>query len=184
MSEYIIDSGELYHYGVKGMKWGVRNDRKRSIVINGRKAPATRFDGQMDIKEMLAHKPKVKDAFGEVRTMMKIKTKDDIQAWSENEDAKIRDDLHYGKITRKEAERKWGLLASRTEYMLSALSGRRFVDNSHIMNLSIQQLQSTLACRLRVWACLEERTRSCSERCKQLKEAPTLRQGLFFFLFL
>lgn len=108
MSEYIIDSGELYHYGVKGMKWGVRKDRKRYVVINGRKVPVTRF-------------------------------KDDIQAWSENEDAKIRDDLHYGKITRKEAERKWDLLASRTEYMLRASSGRRFVDNSHIMNLSIQQ---------------------------------------------
>lgn len=31
MSYYIIvDSSELYHHGVKGMKWGVRHDRKRS----------------------------------------------------------------------------------------------------------------------------------------------------------
>ena len=24
MNEYIINNGELYHYGVKGMKWGVQ----------------------------------------------------------------------------------------------------------------------------------------------------------------
>lgn len=139
MSECIIDSGELYHYGVKGMKWGVRKDRKRYVVINGRKVPVTRFNGQMETKEMLAHKPKIKDVFRDIHEMSKLKTKDDIQAWSENEDAKIRDDLHYGKITKKEAERKWDLLASRTEYMLSASRGRRFIDNSHIMNLSTQQ---------------------------------------------
>ena len=28
MSEYIIQNGELYHHGVKGMKWGVRKQRQ------------------------------------------------------------------------------------------------------------------------------------------------------------
>jgi hypothetical protein len=28
MSEFIIHNGELYHHGVKGMKWGVRKARK------------------------------------------------------------------------------------------------------------------------------------------------------------
>ena len=27
VSEYIITNGELYHYGVRGMRWGVRNKR-------------------------------------------------------------------------------------------------------------------------------------------------------------
>lgn len=139
MSEYINDNGELYHYGVKGMKWGVRKDRKRYVMINGRKVPVTRFDGQMETKEMLAHKPKIKDVFRDYHAMSKLKTKNDIQEWSENEDAKIRDDLFYGKISNKEAQRRSDLLASRTAYMLRAANGRRFIENSHVMNLSIQQ---------------------------------------------
>ena len=35
MSEYTIVNGELYHYGVKGMKWGVRrNTRLKSVYAN------------------------------------------------------------------------------------------------------------------------------------------------------
>lgn len=139
MSEYIIVNGELYHHGVKGMKWGVRKDRKHYVVINGRKVPVTRFNGQMETKEMLAHKPKIKDVFRDYHSMSKLKTTDDIQDWSENEDAKIRDDLNYGKITKEEAERRWDLLASRTEYMLRAAKARSFVNNSRFMDLSIQQ---------------------------------------------
>lgn len=32
MSEYVIANGELYHWGVKGMKWGVRKKRKDKYV--------------------------------------------------------------------------------------------------------------------------------------------------------
>ena len=34
MSEYIIIGGELYHHGVKGMKWGVRRAEKRKARID------------------------------------------------------------------------------------------------------------------------------------------------------
>ena len=33
MSNYIItNNGELYHYGVKGMKWGVRNKNRNNLT--------------------------------------------------------------------------------------------------------------------------------------------------------
>lgn len=34
MENYVIaKNGELYHYGVKGMKWGVRKDRNNKEVV-------------------------------------------------------------------------------------------------------------------------------------------------------
>ena len=35
MSDYIIINGELYHYGVKGMKWGVVRNRRRAAKAAG-----------------------------------------------------------------------------------------------------------------------------------------------------
>ena len=123
MGNYFIVNGELYHHGVKGMKWGVRKDRKRDSAT----------------KKIRTIKPKSKDIFRYASSMLKIKTKDDIQEWSENEDAKIRDDLFYGKISKKEAKRRSDFLASQTAYMLRAVNGRQFVNNNRIMDLSAQQ---------------------------------------------
>ena len=37
MSDFCIVNGELYHYGVKGMKWGVHRERKQNIERSYRK---------------------------------------------------------------------------------------------------------------------------------------------------
>ena len=55
-----MSDNELKHYGVKGMKWGIQKDRKRYVVINGRKVPVDKFNGVMETKEMIAHKPQKK----------------------------------------------------------------------------------------------------------------------------
>lgn len=51
-----MNNHELYHYGVKGMKWGVRKDREKGTISRARPRP----DSVMETREMLAHKPKKK----------------------------------------------------------------------------------------------------------------------------
>lgn len=36
MSIYVLYHGELYHYGVKGMKWGVRKNRYTKSRVRGK----------------------------------------------------------------------------------------------------------------------------------------------------
>ena len=46
MSDYYIKDGELYHYGVKGMKWGVLRERKLRARDAYRLSERTKLDIQ------------------------------------------------------------------------------------------------------------------------------------------
>ena len=46
MSNYIIHNGELYHFGVKGMKWGVRKEYYADKAKRKRLANEARKSGQ------------------------------------------------------------------------------------------------------------------------------------------
>lgn len=50
MSEYVIVHGELYHHGVKGMKWGRR--KKRPVHPDYEKAHSRKRISEMDTQEL------------------------------------------------------------------------------------------------------------------------------------
>lgn len=51
MSNYVIANGELYHWGVKGMKWGVRR-KKRPVSPDYEKAHSRKRISEMDTQEL------------------------------------------------------------------------------------------------------------------------------------
>lgn len=69
MSEYVIKDGELYHYGVKGMRWGVRRatrrydrattDDKRQKAISS--LQKHRSKGAAEITKLKKKEPKLRE---------------------------------------------------------------------------------------------------------------------------
>lgn len=46
MADYILQSGELYHYGIPGMRWGIRRYQTRSGTLN--RAGKKRYEREME----------------------------------------------------------------------------------------------------------------------------------------
>lgn len=54
---YVIKNGELYHHGVKGMKWGVRRERAKRARMGGRLSKRiTSWDNYISYRERLKQK--------------------------------------------------------------------------------------------------------------------------------
>lgn len=175
MDRYCITpKDELMHYGVVGMKWGVRKDRgysgrsKRPTMIDyspevvkkfyrkGVKAGPTdsaigrtqtsRDEQDRIIKDLKGRYIRIGFATIRVRDMMASKDKlaRAVSDWAEAQDAKIRDDFQYGKISKKQAERKWDQLATDTDRMYKEIEDRQRIYNrgqSAVHNSSLMAAQ-------------------------------------------
>ena len=112
-SNYIItENGELMHYGVKGMRWGVRRYQNKDVSLtpSGKKklkrlksVAKPRPDGLMETREMLGYHKNKKHT----KKLAKIMTRDDLADWLENNDARLRDKYDSGELTFAEFEREF-----------------------------------------------------------------------------
>lgn len=62
MTDYVIYNGELYHYGVPGMKWGVRRDRQYNNWKNKQHARMDKLT-EKDIKRIDKKISKTKESY-------------------------------------------------------------------------------------------------------------------------
>lgn len=148
MADYIYKDGELYHYGVPGMKWGVRKARPESSGIRGlfkRKTKITDDKKQSklkpakkrklselsddEIKARLARIKLEKDYVEAVKGQKKSKPTKDVSSKSseikKQKISELSEDELRAKITRLELEKKYKEL-SQTVNPPKSTEGRDF----------------------------------------------------------
>lgn len=123
---YIItrDKDYIQHHGVKGMKWGIRKDKQLSgsTKMYRFKKRNTYYDPDFNAKYHNIKGRKIRTV-DMLTSDSKLKKK--IQDWSENEEAKIRDSLFYGKISKKKARRRLIDLAEETDRRIKEIENRK-----------------------------------------------------------
>lgn len=135
MKEY---TNELYHHGVKGMKWGVRKDRKATSKgrVNG---TVTDKNGKKHEYTTINIKSPKRGGF---------KSFEELERWGYKEENKIHDDYFNRKISKKQLENRLERLTvmqgrelQKLKQKESAKRGAEFI-NTHqhrFMDMSILQ---------------------------------------------
>lgn len=115
-NEHILTAnGELYHWGIKGMRWGVRRYQNKDGSLT--KAGKKRYDSEME--KIKAETKKIKN---QQRTAAKLKKLEDAK--------KNLDDLKNGK-EKKEAETAEEIAAKKAK-ILESRSAKQLYDNANL----------------------------------------------------
>ena len=135
---YILTSdGELYHWGIKGMKWGVRRYQNKdgSLTAKGKK----RYNDEMSKVEAETKKLKAEQR-NRIRTANKLSKLD--AAKKELEELKAK---KKGKVSKEEPEKPSESDADKKARILKAPNAKEVYENRHLFtNTEIQQLQQRL----------------------------------------
>ena len=136
MSTYIIaNNGELYHYGVKGMKWGVRRAQKRQA------AKELRRDRQAYDRQRVADYNKLKSGVAETRKQQGVRAaykQTRSKEYRNTKNARDRILIEAMLLTQKDRDRLYQDVKSGKNYQLSYLkrAGASTVKKSVVLSLA------------------------------------------------